>query len=298
MEKYNKVQWEKGLDITPEVFINADNYHIAERSLLGRFVASRLHGILPGRRFHIEHYIDNDHVDIKILEGFAITRDGYMVNIQEDNFLHKKIALSDVAGSDFYVVLTVNPYSEDSSDENNRPAYTEYDLVLKKTEEVIRHGIPILKIYKDVQRWNWEIDNDYIPPAIALQAVNNLKWKFDEIKNKVDRISEKLLGNDTVHIQALLLKLELDNYCLQESPQELTLLLKKFCCVMQLYVKVSKNIEEFPVLEKFMEERYNHNEIGQILYLASESLTEIDEKIDEKPVEPKEEEEVIMEIRV
>ena len=271
MEKYNKIHWKKGLPITPEFFIASDNYHIAERNLLGRFVASRLYGILPGRKFDIKDnilYIDK-------LE--AITRDGYVINIQSNT----SFSLKETTDTECYVIIAVDPHyipDPDDADDDKKLSYVypKYNLVLKRIGEPVEKGIPVLKIRKD-----GEIDKDYIPPSIALDSVVRLKEQYREIKCKLDLIIEKLPENNAVYVQAMLLKFELDNYTLQESPQELSLLLKKICRTLQLYLKSEKKINELLFVKRFMEERYDHDDIGNILQLGFESLEEINQEMDQ-----------------
>ena len=289
MEKHNKIYWKKGLDITPDTFINADNYHIAERNLLGRFCAFRLYGILSDEKFYISKRLDNNTLYIENLECSAITRDGYLIDVQRNTPFDKEISLKEATDTEYYVIITVDPYSNTFADDEKVHIYPEYKLALKRVGVSIENGIPVLKIYKDDYQ-AWKIDENYIPPSIALYSVDSLKEKYIEILNKYNNIIEKLPESDAIYRQATLFKLELDNYCLQESPEELTLLLKKICWILKLYVKLEKNITEFPSVEKFMEMKYNHNEIGNILNLGLESLEEIDQKIDEKPKEIKPEE--------
>jgi len=287
MEKHNKIFWKKGLDITPEIFAGSDNYHIAERSLLGRFFAFRLYGIFPGKNFYIRKRIDinTNTLIIDELECLAITRDGYVINIQRAAPYNKELSLKEVIGSELYIVLSVNPYSLSQSDEEELYVYPEYKLVTKRIEDTIEKGIPVLKIIYDHEYQYWKIDENYIPPSIALDSVDLLRQQYLNIKEKINKIIEKLPEEDNVFIQAMLLKFEFDNYCFQESPQELVLLLQKICCILKLYLKTAKNIMTLPSIKRFFEEQYNHNEIGKLLYLGFECLEEIDQKIDEKPVE-------------
>ena len=299
MERHNRIHWVKGLDITPEIFIEADNYHVAERSLLGRFFASRLYGILSERKFHIRKRIDTYTFTLFIddLECLAITSDGYVINIQKDTPFNKEVSLKEAIGKELYVVLKVNPYTLTPVDEKELYVGPKYNFVLKRMEETIENGIPVLKIYYDNDKQCWEIDNTYIPPSIALNSVDILKEQYYEIKDKLNHIVEKLPEDDMTCMQTLFLKWELDNYCLQESPQELTLLLKKICWMLKLYLKSAKRMEELPGIKRFIEEQYNPNDIGKILHLGFESLIEIDQKIGEKPKEvvvPTEIEEIIV----
>jgi len=294
MEKHNKIHWKKGLDITPEIFVDADNYHIAERSLLGRFCAFRLYGILSDEKFHVNKRIDNNTLYIETMECSAITHDGYLIDIRGDVPFDKEVSLTEATGTECYVILTVDPYSNTHFDNKKTYVYPEYKLVLKRIGESIENGIPVLKICKDDYQ-GWKMDENYIPPSISISSVDALKKQYLKIKNEFNHIIEKLSESDAIYRQVMLFYLELDNYCLQESPQELMLLLKKICWDLKLYLKVTKKIDELLNVKRFIEEQYNHNEIEKILHLGFDSLAEINQKIDENPKEIEPEE---IEIRV
>ncbi len=270
MEKHHRIDWKKGMDITPEILIDSDNYHIAERYYLGLFFASRLYGILPGRKFCIEKDIDNNYLYIKRLECLAISCNGQIMNVRSDTHFNKKLHLEKAASSGLYVVLTGDPYS----------LTPEYELTLKATGESIENGIPVLKIYQSGQ--HWEIDDNYIPPSIALYSIDVLKQQYVNIKEKLDYIVEKLPKNSKIYLQITLLKLELDNYSMRESPQELTLLLKKICWTLNWHIKTSKKINRLPNVKDFIDEPYNHNEIWAMVHQGLESLAEIDRQIEKE----------------
>ncbi len=273
MGKYNKIHWKKGLEVTPEILTETDNYHISERNLLGHFWTSRLWGLSPDGKFHIEKDIDNDRLSIKKLECLAITRNGYLINIPPNTGFSKELSLNNAEDTELHVVLTVDPYATAS----------EYNLELKKTGETTGDGIPVLKIYQN--RHYWEIDADYIPPAVALSSFDALKQQYAEIKDTLNRIVAKLPEENAFYAQATLLKLELDNYSLLESPQELTLLLKKICWCLKLYLKSIKKVKQLSGVKAFIEEQYNHNEIREILHLGIQNLIDIDQRIDEPEVD-------------
>jgi hypothetical protein len=126
---------------------------------------------------------------------------------------------------------------------------------------------------------------------MALNSMDVLKYKYTEVKNVMHEIVEKLPKDNPFHLQIMMLQLELDNYSSQELPEELALLLKKFCWIFQSYLKIEKQIE-LPVIKRFINEPYHHNEIEKIIQLGFECLIEFNQIIDEKP------EEVIPEIEI
>ena len=291
MEKYNKIHWVKGLEITPEILIGSDNYHIAERNLIGRFAASRLYGIVPNGKFQIRKRID-PHTDTLFIDNLActaITHDGYVLNIQNDMPFSKEVSLQRETGTALYGILTVDPYSTTPVDDENLHISPKYELVLKGIEEPVENGIPVLKIYYDSSNRYWKEDENYIPPSIALDSVEELKQLCLNIKDKFNHIIKKLPEDNPFSVQVMLLQLELESNYLQKSPQELTLLLKKICWILKLYIKAAKNIDELPVIKRFIEEQYNHDDLAKSLCLGFESLVKIDQTIDEKPTDEPEE---------
>jgi predicted component of type VI protein secretion system len=278
MKKLNRTHWKKGIVITPESFLGMDNYHIAERIMLGRFLTSRSYGILPAQNFYVEKTLVNNRIYIKNLECRAITQDGYMINIPSDKPLEKEIELSNIA-PELYVVLTVNPFLPE--DESKLSNFIEYDLELKKTNEKTENGIPIIKLIQEQQ--SLMIDQTYIPPSIALNSVEILLKKYTEIKNTVNSIIAKIPDNYSFYSHLIMLQLELQNYSSHESPEQFVLLLKKFCWIFQSFLKSTKKIEEFPVLQRFMAESYRHNEIEKVMHSGLQSLTEFNEMIEAKP---------------
>jgi len=293
MKKHNKIHWERGLYITSEVLINSDSYHIAERNLLGRFVAFPLYGILSGGKFDIEN-IDTGTLRINISKCLAVTHDGYVINIEEDTPFSREVNLErwNKNEKELYVVLTVNPYSTvpvECEELEFQTCPAEYNLELTRKGETFENGIPVLKINKDDS--GWEIDNEYIPPSISLNSLNALKQQYLKIRENLNDVIEKL-ENDPIYIQVMLFYLELDNYDLQESPKELALLLKKICWML----KSAKKIKELPIVERFVEKKYNHDEIGEILHYGVKCLEEIYQELSKEPsIQPKKEEVVVIE---
>jgi len=283
MKKHHKIHWKTGLDVTPEVFVASDNYHIAERHLLGYCLAHYLYGIVPDGTFYLEKRIDYDNLCINSLSCAAVSRYGYVINIDNKKPFNKELNIPEVEEDEQYVVLTVNPFDATSADEEDDLVLPEYDLVLMSLNDTIENGIPVLKIFRDGAYWG--IDKDYIPPSISLNSTDELVQRYNRIKNEINLIMDKLPEDYLLYPQALLLQFELDHYSLQESPHNLIMLLKKFCRIFQLFLKASKNIEDLPDLISFMKEEYNHLEIGKMMRLGIDSLMLVNQKIDEKPVD-------------
>lgn len=285
MKNYNRIFWEKGLDITPEILIESDNYNAQQHNIIRKISTLQSYGILPESKFLIKPTINNDILSIHISNCSAITSHGYLININNHIAL-KEIKLYECTNEDHYIILRVQPYDIESAGENTPYAQPKYDVEIKEARKEIEDGIPILKI----SRINkcWEIDADYIPPSVSICSNENLTAKYAKITDKIIEISGKLLDDNYTSLQIKLLEIELKNYSLYESPFELVNTLKKIMAIIELYFQKTLNINDLIQAKEFIEKKYSHNEIAIILAFCMECLDVINQKLDEKP-EPTEE---------
>jgi hypothetical protein len=130
----------------------------------------------------------------------------------------------------------------------------------------------------------WEIDRNYIPPSCALNAVEILLQKFVEIKKLIIKILDKFPEKNPFQIHLDLLKLELNDFTPNKSPEEWYLLMKKFCWLFYKHLKNEKNFEENYKMKCFIEELFNPFEIDKGLQLGLEYFKEVDSIFDVKPV--------------
>ena len=282
METKYRINWKKGLDITPEILISSDNFHIAERNMLGYFLACRIYGVLPNSNFNIESEISNQRLTIKNLNCFALTCDGALVCISKNMRFQKELALNEATGSEFYVVLTPNPAGKIPENENDPYLYPDGNLVLKKSSEKLEFGIPVLKLKNNN---GWEIDENYIPPSFSLNSVELLLKKYEETKSLVHKILDKFPERNPFSVHFNLLRLELNDFNANKSPEEWNLLLKKYCWFFYTHLKNENKISENQNMKVFIEELFNQNEIGKIFQLGLKCFEEVNSFFDAKPVE-------------
>jgi len=283
MEKQNRINWKRGLVITPDILIASDNFHVSEKNLLASFLASRLYGVLPENNFIMEKRIANNLLMIKIMECKTITKEGFIINIEKEDHFQKEMPINDAPGNECYVVLSLNQKNKTSEDEEELYMLSDYCITLKNTSEPIKYGMPVLKIYKNNE--DWEIDNHYIPPSIALNAVDSLRQKFIEIKNLIHKIIEKYPKNDPNFFQISLLQLELNSFNSEKSPEEWILLMKKMCWICYIHLKNENKMEENYTLKSFLNEQFNPNEIEKMMRLGYDCFVDVDTIFDIKPVE-------------
>jgi predicted component of type VI protein secretion system len=281
MENKYRINWKRGLDVTPEILISSDNYHIAERNMVGAFIASRIYGILPEGKFYIESEINNNRLTVKNLNCFALTCNGNLISIPKDMRFQKDVSLNDASGNELYVVLTVNPNGKISENEKEPYLYPDYNLTLKRTSENFESGIPVIKIKNNNF---WEIDANYIPPSFAINASELLLKKFTEIKKLINRVLDIFPDKTQFHLHHHLLRFELNDFTVNKSPEEWKLLMKKFCWIFYSHLKNEKKIDENQNMKSFIAEPFNPNEIGKIFQLGLKCFEEVNAFFEAKPI--------------
>jgi hypothetical protein len=270
MNEHKRINWKDGLDITSETLIEADNYHIAQRSIAARLNTFRLYGILPDTTFEKNCRIDSNILFISELYCSAITKGGYIIDT-DSNLLFDEVNLKELEIGTYYVVLQINPFQP-----NNQ-----YRIEIQKFTQYEETGIPILKIYCNVKNKGWQIDHNYIPPSISLSTNAGLIDFYDNIKDEFAVTMKKLPIKDAL-FQMKLLEVELVNYSMQESPAELVLLLKKIVALFQLLLAKTKKTNKTlsTLIEEFMQISYVHSDIFPILQSGIDCLKEINRELD------------------
>ena len=299
MEKQRRIYWEKGLDITPDILIAMDNYHLSQQSIIAQLHAFRSYGVLPGSVCNIAARINNDDIFIDELYCTAVTQTGHVIDIQND-VTFERLSLRELTNETHYVVLQINPFCPASAAEGKPYARATYRVEIKSTQQNIEDGIPILKIYYNKNSRCWEIERNYVLPNVCLFTSDIFGQNYCYIQEELAAILDKLSANEPAYFQGKLLEIELKNYSLQEYPAELALLLKKIVAVFRMHLeKVNKAAETLvAAIEKFTQMPYNHNDAQLLLQMGIDCLREINQQLDAKPIpvvvkeEPKIEEEL------
>jgi predicted component of type VI protein secretion system len=282
MEKQHRINWKKGMEITPEIFIESDNYHIAERQLLGELIASHKYGIFPNSNCIIDYELQDHYISVKISNCTALVSAGDIIHIPDKISFNPSLPIEEL--SECYAVLSLRPDDKKHAAEPDAlHIVSQYEIAFKKTNEPIKNGIPVLKIYKKQSEWN--VEPNYIPPTIALNSLPSLMNKYAEIKDIIHKIIGYYDKNDSHYALLMLLQLELNHLSSKESPETLILLMKKLTWIFQEYLKTIKKIEPLQIINNFIHTSYNHYEIKNLLDSGYEGLKEAVALLESKPPE-------------
>ncbi|MDR2010205.1 MAG: hypothetical protein LBQ22_06965 [Bacteroidales bacterium] len=289
--RHNKINWESGLFITSEILNANDNFFLHYLNVLGHLNILKSYGVFPsesGRyNYHAESKIENSKIIITQLSCVAITKNGHIINFNNDMEFPYILNLDEFNNySDIHVILKINPYKYIKLTDSDY-SIPEYELSLKQINRLTDYEIPVLKI-KNIGHYHWEIDEDYILPSVSLSSDPKIYAKFKLILEKIEQITSLEIKNDNLLMQLYLFQTELKNYSLSEYPFDLILLLKKIC---EVFTKYSEN--DLIKCKELADCRYDHLQIDKMLNLGVECLDEIIQnfeikKAEEKPVKVEE----------
>lgn len=247
--QYLPVHWLDGMKMNKTHFIAQNNAHTAQTAQsVGAFMNDFNYGLLPKRDVHgtgnqlvkIAVLADNQQqVQVRLQNCFAITRGGFIVHVDENSPLkgdYLSAAISDLNVNyrelkgktcDFLIVLTINPYERiaygqaDPAELPPRLPYTlpGYSLGLVSANDLISHSlgdfqIPIGKL--KVLEQKVLLDEDYIPPCSVLGSHPDLLELHADV--------EQFFGKMELHAVHIIQKV------LQKKQQnEMAIIVQKIC---------------------------------------------------------------------
>jgi hypothetical protein len=221
--KYFHVNWVDGMKINKQHFIameNALNDQLMETASMG--INNRNYGLLPtlrgkGSSLKMELNADNqNHIRVTIQECRAITLGGARIEILENNseihgfsipFPDTDYEIEGLKESEFYVVLSIQPYSRipigNANPDEEPPRYPysmpEIKAHILPDEQVNQKelGAYFIRIGKvKMIEGQPEIINKYIPPSCSIQShmlLKELHSKYDSFFSKLELNLLKIL---------------------------------------------------------------------------------------------------------
>ena len=302
-QKFNKICWRIGQEITPDTFIQADNYICSQQNLIRRLIAGKYYGLLPppgetgAPSLTVKANLNNRDLHMEQLACYGTTEAGYLVSFDSnlmDSLPKKRLSIPDSNADAFYVVLRVNPYEQvliEPVDNDEAPeAHSAYELAIRELRQISADELAIVKI-DNINR-SPAIDNGYIPPCMSVNACSNLCEVFETVKILITEIrsiiEHKKEQFGKLMYPLTLLSHELDEFSPDEPPVALIRLIKKFMVTCQFFIPdVRKIVQSNSIVE------YCHDDVAIIFRSLLSCLHEVKlmvgkvEIVDEEDFTPK-----------
>ena len=87
MNKDIRINWNVGMELTPETFIHLDNQWAEYRLLLRKVQASRQFGLIPDTEFNVSVSVDGDTLSLSKVACQALLPKGEMVSLNHSEEL-------------------------------------------------------------------------------------------------------------------------------------------------------------------------------------------------------------------
>ena len=283
-QSFKKIFWRIGQEITPDTFIQADNYICSQHNLIRRLIAGKYYGLLPqmvdeAPSLTVEANMNNRDIYIKQLTCNGITPAGYLVQFDDslsDSLPKRQLTLPNTNATAFYVVLRINPYEQvliEPVDNDEAPeARSAYELCIRSLDQISSNELAIVKV--DNSQQSPAIDGNYIPPCMAVDSGSVLLEMYTSVKNLLADIrviiESKKDQFGKLMYPLTLLHHELNEFLLSEPPISLIRLIKKFMMTYHFFVP---DIRMVTMPESIDE--YNHNDVAIIFRSLLSCLQEV-----------------------
>ena len=282
---YKKIFWQAGQEITPETFIQADNYICAQQNLIRKLINRQYYGLLPvgdaaTPSLIIDAKLKGPDVVIERLGCQGITKGGHLISFEENQLpallRQKRLSVATLKSPVCYVVLRVKSFEQVLIQPIDNPetplALPAYELDIKDLANIRENELPFLKIVHKDQ--NPVIDWNYIPPSMSIRSHPRLMEHFRNVKLLMNEILSLIFSKKSQLVQLIYpvssLIFDLEQLSLNEPPYYLIQLLRKIVKTTGIYLT---SVQKFP--EAIMKAPYNHDDIAGLLHSLIRCLQEI-----------------------
>lgn len=191
MEK--RICWKKGMRLTDDIMRASEDATAARIGNAMALASAGRFGLLPSpQQFQLSLNISAEAVEVQALNCLAVTRGGYLVDVQFDtkytNHIESRVYLPDEKGTgELLLTISVDPKQwKETINGYEEPVYT-FDLV-GVNSPIPDNALPIAHLVYWEQARAWRIDEeDFVPPCLFVSS----SWKYEELLNQfVQKLSE------------------------------------------------------------------------------------------------------------
>jgi hypothetical protein len=189
-----RISWKKGMRLTDEVLLAADQYMAESVSQAVAVAAGGRFGLFtPTRQFQLSLSINRGFVEVEALSCLAVTSSGDIIDVQFDtqysNTIDTRVQIpNNDEAKEYILVISVNPDDwKESCEERLEPNYL-FALV-GSNKAIDHHSVPIGRIVYDD---GWREDNvNFVPPCLCLSAHSKYMELCGQFISILQSIDEK-----------------------------------------------------------------------------------------------------------
>ena len=239
-----RIDWQSGMEITPQTFIELENNTAEYRMMVRKMIAAKNFGIIPRTKFSITPEIFNDTLMLKQIDCDVMLPSGHVVVIESNTNISLNIPPKDV--NELYLTVEMGDKLNSFNRGGIPIAANEVKLDIKALAE-IRNAVPLLKLKRTGD--NWAAYEHYIMPVMTARSSVALLEKLEELKPEIQKIVEHEhadLLDDRVLVMILLE--QLNNFMVDDSLRELMVLCMKIVTALSYSVYKHKTDLNPPII--------------------------------------------------
>lgn len=235
-----RIDWQSGMEITPQTFIDMENNISENRLLIRKIIAATNFGVIPRTKFLVNHEIVNGTLILKQVDCDLLMPSGQVAVIETIVNVSLNIPPKDV--NELYLTIEVGDNVVPFVKDGIQHLANEYKFDIKTLSE-IRNAVPLLKLL--LVNGMWTIYEPYIMPVMTARSSVALLEKLDELKQE----TQKIINHDHAElledrVLVMILLDQLNSFSVDESSRELVLLCKRIATALSY--SVFKHKAELP----------------------------------------------------
>lgn len=278
----NKIDWKRGMEITPATFIEADNYHDSIRRFYRLLIAPVAYGLIPQSDFVLEYDFRDNNLLLKKISCTILDADGHLLQLTKG----ATVPLPKTVQGVYYLAVSFG--GENHIEENGVPyvenicKYQIINLLNPDTSSLF----PIAKLYAGPA--SWEV-LDFIPPCYTLSAHSELVDLSHHCRQSLQKLytllGKKERGEAFFQLGSLLI--EMINAVHSDTVPVFVSRLKKIVLVLQNNHLLDEHDSEwFDKAETFVWQEYNPNAIFETIQEALSLIHAATALLERAKVEP------------
>lgn len=296
MEKINRIDWKRGMEITPRTFMDADNYHIHENQINRQCIVPKSYGLVPQNSFDLKYAFQGNKLILEKVACVILDISGRTLR------LDRKVEIALPHSSQGVYYLVVSSGNEEHIEENGVPYLVQSPQfhIVDSLESANSTSVPIMKL--QVNQGDWEVV-DFIPPCCAVQSHPLLAQLAKQCKQTLNKILQLMRqqGYNEAYYEMGILLVELANTVLCDTPVAFLTKIKKAVFILNVHHLLEK--ADFDDVDSFVWSDYNPHAMLEAIQKAlayfSMAIDQLTHPVEEpapvvEKAKPKEEDEEII----
>lgn len=223
-----RIDWQSGMEITPQTFIDMENNISENRLLVRKMIAATNFGVIPRTKFLVSQEIVNNTLMIKQINCDILLPSGQVVVLESTAPM--QLVIPQKEEQVLYLTVELSESIKSFKKDGIQHVANEIKFEFKPLSE-IRNAVPLLKLMQ--VNGVWSVFDPYILPVMSVRSSVTLLEKLEELKQE----TQKIIGHEHAmvledRVLIMLLLEQLASFPVDDSSRELVVLCKRIASAL------------------------------------------------------------------